>query len=61
MHFLIFFDSPDVQDIGLSGGIATYADRVLGPTLGLKPDQVAKIPRLPSDLLLVKKTNPVDR
>ena len=61
MHFLIFFDSPDVQDIGLSGGVATFADRMLGPTLGLKPGQAAKIPRLPSDLLLVKKTNPVDR
>jgi oxalate decarboxylase len=61
MHFLIFFDSPDVQDIGLSGGVATFSDRMLGPTLGLKPGQAAKIPRLPSDLLLVKKTNPVDR
>ena len=61
IHFLIFFDSPDVQDIGLSGGVASFADRILGPTLGLKPGQAAKIPRLPADLLIVGKTNPVDR
>lgn len=60
MRFLIFFDNPAVQDIGLSAGAAAYADRVLGPTLSLKPGQSAKIPRVPADLLLVQKINPVD-
>lgn len=60
MHFLIFFDTPDVQDIGLSAGTAAFADRVVGPTLGLASGQTARIPRIPADLLLVTKTNPVD-
>ena len=60
MRFLIFFDNPQVQDIGLSAGAVAYADRLLGPALGLKPGQTAKIPRVPADLLLVEKINPVD-
>ena len=60
VHFLIFFDTPDVQDIGLTGGIPGFADRIVGPTLGIGEDQVSKIPRLPSDLLLVGRVNPLD-
>lgn len=60
MRFLIFFDTPDVQDIGLTGGIPAFADRVIGPTLGLTENQTARIPRLPSDLLVVGKRNPLD-
>jgi len=60
MRFLIFFDTPDVQDIGLTGAIPAFPLRVMGPTLGLGEPQLAQIPRLPSDLLLVGKINPVD-
>lgn len=60
VHFLIFFDTPDVQDIGLTGGIPGFANRIVGPTLGIREDQVEKIPRLPSDLLLVGRVNPVN-
>lgn len=60
VHFLIFFDTPDVQDIGLTGATPAFADRVIGPTLGLAPAEVALIPRLPADLLLVGRVNPVD-
>jgi oxalate decarboxylase len=59
MRFLIFFDTPDVQDIGLTGAIPAFPERVIAPTLGLGDAQAASIPRLPSDLLLVLKTNPV--
>lgn len=59
MRFLIFFDTPNVQDIGFTGAIPAFPDRVTGPTLGLSAEQVARIPRLPSDLLLVRKANPL--
>ena len=61
MRFLIFFDTPDVQDIGFTGAIPGFPARQMGPTLGLGSEQMAKIPRLPSDLLLVSKLNPVDQ
>jgi len=60
LRFLIFFDTPDVQDIGLTGAIPAFPKRIVGPTLGLDAEQVARIPRLPSDLLLVSKVNPLD-
>ncbi len=60
MRFLIFFDTPDVQDIGFTGAIPGFPKRIIGPTLSLTPEQVARIPRLPGDSLLVTKTNPVD-
>jgi oxalate decarboxylase len=59
MRFLIFFDTPDVQDIGFTGAIPAFPDRIVGPTLGLNPAQVALIPLQPADLLIVGKTNPV--
>lgn len=58
VRFLIFFDTPDVQDIGFTGAIPAFPQRIVGPTLGLRSDQLARIPQIPSDLL-VKKTNPV--
>lgn len=60
VHFLIFFDTPDVQDIGLTGAIPGFPERIIGPTLSIAEDQVSRIPRLPSDLLLVGRVNPVD-
>ncbi|HVE17037.1 MAG TPA: cupin domain-containing protein [Chthoniobacterales bacterium] len=59
MRFLIFFDTPDVQDIGFTGAIPSFPGRVIGPTLNLTQEQTALIPRRPADLLLVNKTNPV--
>jgi oxalate decarboxylase len=60
VRFLIFFDTPDVQDIGLTGAIPAFPDRVIGPTLGLDAATVARIPKLTSDLLLVSRINPPD-
>jgi len=60
VHFLIFFDTPDVQDIGLTGAIPGFPNAIVGPTLGIAEDQVERIPRLPSDLLMVGRVNPVD-
>jgi len=60
VHFLIFFDTPDVQDIGLTGAIPAFPASIIGPSLGIDEAQVALIPRLPSDLLLVGRVNPVD-
>lgn len=61
LRFLIFFDTPDVQDIGFTGAIPAFAERITGPTLGLTQEQMGRIPRRPADLLLVEKVNPVDR
>ena len=60
MRFLIFFDTPDVQDIGFTGAIPAFPSRVTGPTLRLSEEQIACIPHLPSDLLVVNKVNPLD-
>jgi oxalate decarboxylase len=60
VHFLIFFDTPDVQDIGFTGAIPAFPGRVMEPTLGLNDSQLADVPRLPADLLLVGKKNPVE-
>ncbi len=60
VHFLIFFDTPDVQDIGLTGAIPGFPSSIIGPCLGISEDQVACIPKLPADLLLVSRINPLD-
>jgi oxalate decarboxylase len=60
VHFLIFFDTPQVQDIGLTGAIPGFDNRLIAPTLGLSESAAARIPRLPADLLLVGRINPVD-
>lgn len=60
IRFLIFFDTPDVQDIGLTGAIPALPSGLVGPTLGIGADAVAKIPRLPADLLVVSRVNPLD-
>lgn len=60
IRFLIFFDTPDVQDIGFTGAVPAFADRIIGPTLSLTPEQSALIPRLPADLLIVTKENPTE-
>jgi oxalate decarboxylase len=59
LHFLIFFDTPNVQDIGYTGGIPAFPHRIVGPTLGIESLQIFAIPDLPMDELIVKKTNPV--
>ena len=59
MRFLIFFDTPNVQDIGLTGAIPAFPDRIVGPTLGIKDAELPEIPALPSDELIVRKVNPV--
>jgi oxalate decarboxylase len=60
MRFLIFFDTPDVQDIGFTGAIPAFPDRIVAPTLGLDSALVSRIPRLASDTLLVGKFNPLE-
>lgn len=60
VHFLIFFDTPEVKEIGFSGAVPAFDQRVITPTLGLSADQFQRIPYRPEDVLLVGKTNPVD-
>jgi len=59
VRFLIFFDTPNVQDIGYTGAIPAFPSRIVSPTLGIEPSQIPEIPALPSDELVVGKANPV--
>jgi len=58
-RFLIFFDNPDVQDIGFTGAIPASSDRMIGAALELTAGQVARIPKQSGDLLIVSKVNSV--
>ncbi|HRJ71213.1 MAG TPA: cupin domain-containing protein [Terrimicrobiaceae bacterium] len=55
VRFLIFFDTPFVQDIGYTGAIPAFPPRIITPTIGL---DAALIPDRASDLLLVPKVRP---
>jgi oxalate decarboxylase len=59
-HFLVFFDQPEVRDIGYTGGAGAYPTRILAPTLGMPAATFPPLPPMPSDLLIVEKRNPVD-
>ncbi len=58
-RFLIFFDQPMPEDIGYTGGLATFPGRIVAPTIGCTKETLPKIPNYPADLLLVEKVNPV--
>ncbi len=58
-HFLIFFNRPMPLDIGFTGGLPTFPERIVAPTIGCTTETLPKIPEYPSDLLLVGKVNPV--
>ena len=59
-HFLVFFDQPQVRDIGYTGGAGAYPRRILAPTLGMSESTLPSLPPMPEDLLIVEKRNPVD-
>jgi oxalate decarboxylase len=59
-HFLVFFDQPEVRDIGYTGGAGAYPRRILAPTLGMPAATFPALPPMPADLLIVEKRNPVD-
>ncbi|MEI6416692.1 MAG: cupin domain-containing protein [Verrucomicrobiota bacterium] len=54
LRFLIFFDTPHVQDIGYTGAIPAFPNRIIAPTLKIDP---TLIPQIPTDRLIVKKIN----
>lgn len=60
LHFLIFFDTPDVKDIGFTGAVPEFDAHLVAPTLGISIAQYQMIPRRPADLLIVGKVNPAD-
>lgn len=60
MHFLIFFDQPNVQDIGFSGAVHAYSNEVLGATFNCPPEFFAQIPTPGADFLIVERKNPID-
>lgn len=60
IHFCIFFDQANTQDIGFTGGVRAYSNEVLGATFGCAPEFFAQIPETDADLLIVPRRNPVD-
>lgn len=58
-RFLIFFDQSMPEDIGYTGGIAAFPNRLVAPTVGCTLQTLPKIPCYASDLLLVGKKNPI--
>lgn len=58
LRFLIFFDNPDVQDIGYTGAIPAFPHGLIEPLLKVKGGQMPSLPSLPSDELIVEKINP---
>lgn len=53
-EFAIFFNHAFPSDLGFSGCLGAYSDEILAPTCGLPQSQMAKIPKLQTDLLVVK-------
>ncbi len=59
LHFLIFFNNPEVPDIGYTGAIPAFPHRLIEPVLKVKGGCMPCPPDLPIDVLIVEKINPV--
>jgi oxalate decarboxylase len=59
LHFLVFFNNPNVPDIGYTGAIPAFAHRLIEPVLNTRGGSIFSPPDLPSDELIVEKINPV--
>lgn len=49
LHVISFFTSDNPQDIGLSGGMSSYSNSVLGATLNQSPSVFGLLPRFKTD------------
>jgi oxalate decarboxylase len=58
MHFLIFFDQPMPEDIGIRTIPAAFASAVMAATLGVPLDELPNFPRVVADPLIVERVNP---
>lgn len=60
LHMLIFFDQPMPEDIGFTGSIKSFPDRVLASTMNGKQEMFASLPTYYKDSFIVEKKNPVE-
>ncbi|WP_236635916.1 cupin domain-containing protein [Paracoccus aminophilus] len=58
IHFLIFFDQPMPEDIGIRTIPAAFAPEVMAAALGLSPADLPDFPRITDDPLIVARVNP---
>ena len=58
IHFLIFFDQPMPEDIGIRTVPAALAPAVMAATLGVTEDKLPDLPRIVADPLVVERVNP---
>ncbi|MFK0165041.1 cupin domain-containing protein [Rhizobium sp. NPDC090279] len=58
VHFLIFFDQPMPEDIGIRTIPAAFAPEVMAATLGVPLDKLPNFPRIVDDPLVVERVNP---
>lgn len=58
VHFLIFFDQPMPEDIGIRTIPAGWAPAILAATLGVAPNALPNFPRITADPLIVERVNP---
>lgn len=58
MHFLIFFDQPMPEDIGIRTIPAALAPAVMAATLGVPSGELPNLPRIVADPLIVERVNP---
>jgi oxalate decarboxylase len=59
IHFLIFFDQANGEDIGYTGGLRAYSNEVLGATFGCDPTFFENLLPYSEDALIVGRKNPV--
>ena len=59
IHFLIFFDQANSEDIGYTGGLRAYTNEVLGAAFGCDPKFFENLPPYAEDALIVGRKNPV--
>lgn len=59
IHFLIFFDQANSEDIGYTAGLRAYSNEVLGATFGCDPKFFENLPPYSEDALIVGRKNPV--
>ena len=60
IHFLIFFDQGNGEDIGYTGGLRAYSNEILGATFNCDPSFFEKLPLYAEDAMIVGRRNAVD-
>jgi oxalate decarboxylase len=60
LHMLIFFDQAMPQDVGFTGSLKSFPEKVLSKALDCNQEIFAKLPTYYKDLFIVEKKNPLD-